>query len=162
MLIKSVDFSECSFSDHCLIKTGGYIPIDPITIQAKCINSPSTSFEKSDSNMAAWINLSQSLKYINWTHELDQVSLDGNEHLDFQMFYICAIKASQRGSKSKFQKERRVLMRKRTKLSIIILRTPQIISQLFYIEEQISSSHLKEKIHVSVSKINVDPKHFFM
>ena len=49
--------------------------------------------------------------------------------------------------KSKFQKERKVLMRKRTKLCRIILRTPQIISQLLYIEEQISSSHLKEKIH---------------
>ena len=65
---------------------------------------------------------------------------------------------------SKLQNERRVLMCKRTKLSRIILRTPQIISQLFYIEEQISSSHLKEKIHeehVAVSKIEVDPKYFF-
>ena len=55
-------------------------------------------------------------------------------------------------------------MRKRTKLSRIILRTPQIISQLLYIEEQIISSHLKEKLHekhVAVSKIKVDPKHFF-
>ena len=55
-------------------------------------------------------------------------------------------------------------MHKRTKLSRIILRTPQIILQLLSIEEQISSSHLKEKIHeehVAVSKIKVDPKHFF-
>ena len=37
-LIKSVDVSECSFSDHCLIKTETYITVDPITIQAKCIN----------------------------------------------------------------------------------------------------------------------------
>ena len=88
--------------------------------------------------------------------------------------------------KSKFQKERRVLMRKRTKLSRIIFRTPPIISQLlyievhsplnsfgywtlnkyyyYYIEEQISSRHLKDKFHeehVAVSKIKVDPKHFF-
>ena len=66
--------------------------------------------------------------------------------------------------KSKFQKERVNLMGKRTNLNIIILRTPQIISQLLSIEEQISSSHLKEKIHeeqVAVSKIKVDPKHFF-
>ena len=64
--------------------------------------------------------------------------------------------------KSKFQKERRVLMRKRTKLTRIILPTPQIISQLLSIEEQISSSHLKTKIreeHVAVSKMKVDPKH---
>ena len=55
-------------------------------------------------------------------------------------------------------------MGKRAKLSRIILRTPQIISQLLYIEEQISRSHLKEKIHeehVAVSKIKVDSKHLF-
>ena len=55
-------------------------------------------------------------------------------------------------------------MLNRTKLIGSILRTPQITSQLLYIEEQISSSHLKEKIHeehVSVSKIQVDPEHFF-
>ena len=55
-------------------------------------------------------------------------------------------------------------MRKRTKLNIIILRTPQIISKLLSIEEQISSSHLKEKINVedvAVSKIMIDPKHVF-
>ena len=49
-LIKSVDFSECSFSDHCLIKTETNIPVDPITIQVKCINPPITSFEKFDFN----------------------------------------------------------------------------------------------------------------
>ena len=55
-------------------------------------------------------------------------------------------------------------MHKRIKLSIIIIRTTQINSRLLYIEEHISSSQLKEKIHdeyVAVSKINVDPKHFF-
>ena len=44
-LIKSVDVSEYYFSDHFLIKTETYIPVDPITIQAKCINPPTTSFE---------------------------------------------------------------------------------------------------------------------
>ena len=55
-------------------------------------------------------------------------------------------------------------MLKTTKLSRTILRTPQIMSQLLYIEEEISSRHLKEKIHeehVAVSKIKFDPKHFF-
>ena len=49
-LIKSVDVSECSFSDHCLINTETYIPVAPITIQAKCINPPLTTFEKFDFN----------------------------------------------------------------------------------------------------------------
>ena len=74
------------------------------------------------------------------------------------------LKRPKEARKSKYQNERRVLMHKRTKLSRIILRAPQIISQLLYIEEQINSSHLKEKIHeehVSVSKIKVDHKHFF-
>ena len=55
-------------------------------------------------------------------------------------------------------------MRNRTKPSRIILRTLQIISQLLYIEEEIRNIHLKEKIHeehVTVSKIQVVPKHFF-
>ena len=54
-------------------------------------------------------------------------------------------------------------MRKRTKFNRIILRTPQIISQLRYTEEQISSSHLKNKIneeHVAISKIHIHPKPF--
>ena len=33
-----------------------------------------TSFEKFDFNRSDWINLSQSLKFRNWIHELDQVS----------------------------------------------------------------------------------------
>ena len=62
------------FSDHCRIKTETYIPVDPITIQVKCLNPPMTSFEKFDFNRSDWINLSQSLKFTNWIHELDQVS----------------------------------------------------------------------------------------
>ena len=168
-LIKSIDVSECSFSDHCLIKTETYIPVDPITIQAKCKNPSLTSFDKFDFNRSDCINLSQSPKFTNWIHELDQVSPD--EILPVAMNILiskCSIhvplKRPKEARKYKFQKERRVLMRKRTKFSRIILRTPQIISQLLSIEEQISSSHLKEKIHeehVAVSKIEVDPKHFF-
>ena len=33
-----------------LIKTETYIPVDPLTNQAKCINRPTTSFEKFDFN----------------------------------------------------------------------------------------------------------------
>ena len=156
-------------SDHCLIKTETHIPVDPITIQAKCINPSLTSFENFDFNRTDWINLSQSLKFTNWIHELDQVSPD--EILPVAMnilFSKCLIhvplKRPKEARKGKFQKERRVSIRKRTKLSRIILRTPQIIPQLLSIEEEISSSHLKEKIHeehVAVSKIKVDPKHFY-
>ena len=162
-LIKSIDVSECSFSDHCLIKTETYIPVDPITIQAKCINPSLTSFRKVCFNRSDWINLSQSLKFTNWIHELDQVSPDEILHVAMNILISkCSIHVSLKRPKevrkSKFQKERRVLMRKRTKLRRIILRTPQIISQLISLEEQISSSHLKGKIHeehVAVSKIKV-------
>ena len=153
-LIKGIDVSECSFSDPCLIKTETYIPVDPITIQDKCINPSMTSFDKFDFNRSDWINLSQSLKFTNWIHELDQVSPD--EILPVAMNILISkysihvpLKRPKEARKSKFQKERRVLMRKRAKLSRIILRTPQIISQLLSIEEQISSSHLKEKIKYS-------------
>ena len=110
-----------SFSDHCLIKTETYIPVDPLTIQAKCINPPMTSFEKCDFNRSYWINLSQSLKFTNWIHELDQVSPD--EFLPVAMNILiskCSIhmplKHPKEARKYNFQKERRVLIRKRTKL----------------------------------------------
>ena len=169
-LIKSVGVSECSFSDHCIIKTETYIPGDPITIQAKCINPAMTSFAMLDFIRADWINLSRSLKFTNSIHELDQVSPDELLPVAINILISkCSIHVPLKRSKEvreyKFQRERRYLIRKRTKLSRIISRTPQIISQLLFIEEQINSSHLKEKIHeehVAVSKIKVDPKHFFM
>ena len=157
------------FLTICLIKTETYIPVDTITIQAKCVNHLMTSFEKFDFHRSDWINLSQPLKFINWIHELDQVSPD--EFLPVAIDILiskCSIhvplKRPKGARKSKFQKERGVLMRKRTKLSRIILRTPQIISQLLYIDEQITSSHLKEKIHdehVAVCQIKVDLKQLF-
>ena len=131
-----------------LIKTETYIPVDPIKIQAKCINPPMTSFEKYDFNRSDWINLSQSLKFTNWIHELDQVSPD--EFLPVAINILiskCSIHVP-----LKRPKEARNINFKRN------------VSNYLYIEEQISSSHLKEKIHeenVAVSKIKVDPKHFF-
>ena len=97
--------------DHCLIKTETYIPVDPITIQAKCIHRPTTSFEKFDFNRSDWINLSQSLKFTNWIHELDQVSPD--EFLPVAMNILiskCTIhvplKRPKEARKSKFHMER--------------------------------------------------------
>ena len=101
------------FFDHCLINTETYIPVDPITIQAKCINPSLTSFKKFDFNRSDWINISQSLKFTNWIHELDQVSPD--EILPVAMNILiskCSIhvplKRSKEPMKSKFQMERRV------------------------------------------------------
>ena len=74
-LIKIVDVSECFFSNHGLIKTETYIPVDSITIQAKCINPTMTSFEKFDFNRSGWINLSQYLKYTNWIQVLTRFHL---------------------------------------------------------------------------------------
>ena len=114
-LIKSVDVSQCYFSHHCITKTETYIHVDPITIQAKCINIPITSFEKFDFNRSDWINLSQSLKFTNGIHELDQVSPD--EFLPVALNILvskCSIhvplKRPKEARQSKFQKERRVLM----------------------------------------------------
>ena len=96
--------------------------VDPITIQAKCINPPVTLFEKFDFIRSDWINLSQSLKFTNWIHELDQVSPD--EFLPVAMNILiskCSIhvplKRPKEGRKSKCQNERGILLRKRTQLS---------------------------------------------
>ena len=64
------------FFYYCLIKTETYIPLDPITVQSKCINPIMISFVTFYFNKSDWINLSQYLKFTNWIHELDQVSPD--------------------------------------------------------------------------------------
>ena len=86
-----------------------------------------TSSEKFEFNRSDWINLSQSLKFTNWIHEFDQVSPD--EFLPVAMKILiskCSIyvplRRPKEARKSKFQKERRVLIRKRTNHSRIILR----------------------------------------
>ena len=134
-LIKSVDVPDCALSDHCLIKTETYIPVDLITIQAECINSPMASFVFNRSDL---VNLSQALKFTNWTHELEQISPD--EFLPVAMNILiskCSIhvqlKRPKETIKSKFQKERRVLLRKRTKPSRMIyvrIKSPQYCSIL--------------------------------
>ena len=66
--------------------------------------------------------------------------------------------------KYKLYKEHMILMHKITLKKIFILRTLQNISELLYIEKQISSSHHEEKIHeelVVVFKITVGPKHLY-
>ena len=105
------------FSDHCLIKTETYIHVNTITIQAKCINPPMSSFEKSYINWSDWINISQSLKFINCIDELDLLSSD--EFLLVAMnilFSKCSIhmplKRPNEAIKYKFQKEHSVSMRK--------------------------------------------------
>ena len=90
-----------------------YIPVDQITIQAKCINPPMTSFEKFHFNRSDWINLSQSFQFTNWIHDLDQVSPDAFLPVAMNILISkCSIhmtlKRPKETRKYKYQKERRV------------------------------------------------------
>ena len=63
---------------------------------------------------------------------------------------------------SKFHRERKILMRKRTKLRITS--STKSITQLIKIEQAICDSHLKEKLNeesIAVAKIKSDPNSFF-
>ena len=63
---------------------------------------------------------------------------------------------------SKFHRERKILMRKRTKLRK--MSSTKSITQLIKIEQAICDSHLKEKLNeesIAVAKIKSDPNFFF-
>ena len=63
---------------------------------------------------------------------------------------------------SKFHRERKILMRKRTKLRK--MSSTKSITQLIKIEQAICDSHIKEKLNeesIAVAKIKSDP-HFFL
>ena len=63
---------------------------------------------------------------------------------------------------SKFHRERKILMRKRTKLRK--MSSTKSITQLIKIEQAICDSHFKEKLNeesIAVAKIKSDPNFFF-
>ena len=63
---------------------------------------------------------------------------------------------------SKFHREEKILMRKRTKLCK--MSSTKSFTQLIKIEQAICDSHLKEKLNeesISVDKIKSDPNFFF-
>ena len=127
-------------------------------------------FEKLDFNKANWANLISAIKQIDWATVLDPTS-STTCLIPFTdiISQICSLHTPIKGTKktkkvSVFYRERKILMRKRTKLRKKVHTNPSISSKIMSIEQSICESHSKEKLYdetLAVTRIKSDPNFFF-
>ena len=73
-LINSVITTDTFLSDHRIINVSTCIPIPNDIIQSKSLNPPTNIFERLDFNRCDWPHLAESLRNLDWSHELCNVS----------------------------------------------------------------------------------------
>ena len=147
-LINSVTTTDTFLSDHRIINVSTCIPIPKDIIQIKRLNPASNIFDRLDFNRGDWPQLAESLRNLDWAHELCKVSPE--MLLPFATGIIadkCMLFVPKNVVKKKsitsFHRERIILLRKRRKLVKI---------------------HRQEKLHneeIAVTKIKMDPNYFF-
>lgn len=169
-VINSIDICSTFISDHCLLSVQTTIP-QITTHCAPVLNPPSSVFDMLNFKRCNWEVLCTELSNINWSSLLSNCL---NKH-SFDIFIdavanVCSqfIPLSKNPQQyiSKFHRERKIMMKKRTKLRRQMLSTPScsIRNKLHSIEEDIISSHSNERNHeetIAVSKIKEDPNFFF-
>ena len=72
-LINSVIITDTFLSDHRIINVSTCIPIPKDIIQIKSLNPASNIFERLDFNRCDWPQLAESLRKLDWAHELCKV-----------------------------------------------------------------------------------------
>ena len=72
-LINSVIITDTFLSDHRIINVSTCIPIPKDIIQIKSLNPASNIFERLNFNRCDWPQLAESLRNLDWAHELCKV-----------------------------------------------------------------------------------------
>ena len=130
-------------------------------------NPPSNQFAVLDFYKADWPNILLSLQSIDWIVTLEPIPPSSCfyyfiDTLYHKCMYYGPTKNPSKTKFSKFHRERKIWMRKRTKLRK--MSSTKSITQLIKIEQAICDSHLKEKLNeasIAVAKIKSDPNFFF-
>ena len=167
-LIKSISVADTYLSDHRILTTSTLIPLAPTKTNV-CSNPPASAFEKLDFNKSDWPNLCLSLKSIDFSvFESDKPIDVCIDDLFDNIANVCSnhvpLKRPKKSTINKFHRERKTLMRRRTKLHKKSIPCPKVTQELIDIESAICSSHRDEKLSEesrAVAKIKVDPKYFF-
>ena len=167
-LIKSISVADTYLSDHRILTTSTLIPLAPTKTNV-CSNPPASAFEKLDFNKSDWPNLCLSLKSIDFSvFESDKPIDVCIDDLFDNIANVCSnhvpLKRPKKSTINKFHRERKTLMRRRTKLHKKSIPCPKVTQELIDIESAICSSHRDEKLSKesrAVAKIKVDPKYFF-
>ena len=141
------------------------IPMSPPLVYPK-LNPAINVFDKLDFNKANWANLISAIKQIDWSTVLDPTSPTTCliQFIDI-ISQICSLHTPIKGTKKAkkflvFYQERKILMRKRTKLRKKVHTNPSISSKIMSIEQYICESHSKGKLYdetLAVTRIKSDP-----
>ena len=126
-------------------------------------NTPSNQFAVLDFHKADWPNILLSLQSIDWIATLEPIPPSSCFYyfidiLYHKCMYHVPTKNPSKTKVSKFHRERKILMRKRTKLRK--MSSTKSITQLIKNEQAICDSHFKEKFNeesIAVAKIKSDP-----
>ena len=128
------------------------------------LNPPQSAFEKSD-----WPNLCLSLKSIYCSvfdsdKPIDVCIDELIEDIGNKCSIHVLLNRPKKAHISKFHRERKILMRRRSKLCKKTIPCPNVTQELIDIEAAICSSHHDEKLFDesrAVAKIKDDPEYFF-
>ena len=169
-LIDSIDICDTFISDHCLLTVNTSVPVC-FSKYHIIVNPPSSIFEMLNFKRCNWLTLQCALRDIDWGALF---SLVLNEDY-FNVFMreitkVCTqIVPKARSTHcrvSSFFKERKGMMKRRTKLrkSLLHSHSQPTLNKLMAIEEDIITSHINELSHeeaIAVAKIKEDPNFFF-
>ena len=164
-LINSIVVSDTFISDHRMITVETNIPVYGVEPK-QIFNPPSNQFAVLDFHKADWPNILLSLQSIDWIATLELIPPSSCfdyfiDTLYHKCMYHVPTKNPSKTKISKFHRERKILMRKRTKFRKV---SSKSITQLIKIEQAICDSHFKEKLNeesIAVAKIKSDPNFFF-
>ena len=167
-IIKTISVADTYLSDHRILTTSTLIPLVP-TKTTLCSNPPASAFEKLDFNKSDWPSLRLSLKSIDCSvfesdKPIDVCIDDLFDNIANVCFNHVPLKRPKKSAINKFHRERKTLMRRRTKLHKKTIPCPKVTQELIDIESAICSSYRDEKLSDesrAVAKLKDDPNYFF-
>ena len=167
-LIYSIDICDTFISDHSMLTVETNVSMSP-PLFPQNLNPAITVFDKLEINKANWANLILAIKQIDWSTVLDSSTTCLIPFTDI-IRQICSLHTPIKGTKKVkrvsvfFFRERKILMRKRTKLRKKVHTNPSFTSKIMSIEQSICDSLSKEKLYdetLAVTMIESDPSFFF-
>ena len=127
-------------------------------------NLSSNNFANLHFHKADWPNILLTLQSIDWVATFEPILPSSCfDYFIDTLYHKCMYHVPTKNpSKTKFHRERKILMRKRTKLRK--MSSTKYNTYLIKIEQPICDSHFKEKLneeYIAVAKIKSDPNFFF-
>ena len=167
-IIKTISVADTYLSDHRILTTSTLIPLAP-TKTNLCSDPPVSAFEKLDFNKSDWPSLRLSLKLIHCSvfksdKPIDVCIDDLFDNIANVCFNHVPLKRPKKSTINNFHRERKILMRRRTKFHKKTISCPKVTQELIDIESAICSSHRNEKLSDesrTVVKTKNDPNYFF-